>query len=140
VIRDDTRRSRPDRGGPVGLTTSILLSRLGVRSLLVERHRYPLLFPKGRGITVRSMEIFRQMGLEEAVQQAGLPREDSLHVYFGETLTSPTFRRTPWGQRTEPASAPSPTDTFVCSQDRLEPVLRATAEKPTRGPCASAPN
>jgi 2-polyprenyl-6-methoxyphenol hydroxylase-like FAD-dependent oxidoreductase len=115
-------------GGPVGLTTSILLSQLGVRSLLVERHRQPLLFPKGRGITVRSMEIFRQMGLEEAVQQVGLPREDSLHVYFGQTLTSTDFRRTPWGRRTEQGSALSPTDTFVCSQDRLEPVLRAQAE------------
>lgn len=112
-------------GGPVGLSASILLSQLGVSSLLVERHRSTSLFPKGRGITTRAMELFRHMGLEEAVHQVGLPREDSLHVFFAETLTSPQFRRGPWGDQ---SSAVSPTFTFVCSQDRLEPVLRSRAE------------
>ena len=46
-------------GGPVGLTTSVLLSQFGVHSLLVERHRSTSLFPKGRGITTRAMEVFR---------------------------------------------------------------------------------
>jgi 2-polyprenyl-6-methoxyphenol hydroxylase-like FAD-dependent oxidoreductase len=113
-------------GGPVGLTASVLLSRFGVASLLVERHRGTSLFPKGRGITTRAMEVFRQMGLEDDVLRVGLPREDSLHVFFAETLTSPRFRRGPWGE--QGPSAVSPTHTFVCSQDRLEPVLRARAE------------
>jgi 2-polyprenyl-6-methoxyphenol hydroxylase-like FAD-dependent oxidoreductase len=107
------------------LTTSILLSQLGVPSLLVERHSGTSLFPKGRGITTRAMEVFRQMGLEEAVLQVGLPREDSLHVLFAETLTSTQFRRGPWGNQ---GSDVSPTFTFVCSQDRLEPVLRNRAD------------
>ncbi len=46
-------------GGPVGLTASILLSRLGITSLLVERRPGTSLHPKARGINARTMEIFR---------------------------------------------------------------------------------
>ena len=67
-------------GGPVGLTASILLSRLGVRSLLVERHPGTSIHPKARGINVRTMEIFRQCGVEAAVRAAGLAaRAVALH-------------------------------------------------------------
>ena len=59
-------------GGPVGLTASLLLSRHGVRSLLVERHPSTARTPKARGINARTMELFRQCGIEEAVRAAGL--------------------------------------------------------------------
>ena len=51
-------------GGPVGLTASILLSRAGVRSLLVERHPGTAVHPKARGINARTMEIYHQCGVE----------------------------------------------------------------------------
>jgi glycine/D-amino acid oxidase-like deaminating enzyme len=44
-------------GGPTGLCASILLSRHGVRSLLVERHAQTAQHPKIRGENVRTMEI-----------------------------------------------------------------------------------
>ena len=59
-------------GGPVGLTASILLSRAGVTSLLVERHPGTALHPKARGINARTMEIYRQCGVEDAIRAAGL--------------------------------------------------------------------
>ena len=59
-------------GGPVGLTASLLLSRHGVRSLLVERHPGTALTPKARGINARTMEIFRQYGIDTAIRDAGL--------------------------------------------------------------------
>ena len=59
-------------GGPVGLTASLLLSRHGVRSLLVERHPGTALTPKARGINARTMEVFRQCGIDAAVRDAGL--------------------------------------------------------------------
>src|ERR1700689_3925993 len=59
-------------GGPVGLTASLLLSRHGVRSLLVERHPGTALTPKARGINARTMEIFRQCGVDTAIRDAGL--------------------------------------------------------------------
>ena len=60
-------------GGPVGLTASLLLSRKGVRSLLVERHPGTAIHPKARGINARTMEVFHQQGIAAAVRKAGLP-------------------------------------------------------------------
>ncbi|MGH7094815.1 MAG: FAD-dependent monooxygenase, partial [Stellaceae bacterium] len=37
-------------GSPVGLTASLLLSRHGVRTFLVERHPGTAILPKARGI------------------------------------------------------------------------------------------
>src|SRR5438552_19161968 len=68
-------------GGPVGLSTVIGLRRFGIDCLLVERHPSTSLFPKGRGISRRTMEIFRQWGIEEKVTAAGLRREESLSIY-----------------------------------------------------------
>ena len=46
-------------GGPVDLAASILLSREGVPSLLVERHPGTGVHPKARAINARSMEMYR---------------------------------------------------------------------------------
>ena len=59
-------------GGPVGLMASLLLSQHGVRSLLVERHPSTAITPKARGINARTMELFRQCGIDDAVREAGL--------------------------------------------------------------------
>lgn len=112
--------------GPVGLSTAIGLRRFGIDCLLVERHPSTSLFPKGRGINKRTMEIFRQWGIEDKVTAAGLPREESLSVYLGDTLTASTFRR--FGSEERIGRGYSPTEHFICSQDALEPVLRVHAE------------
>jgi putative polyketide hydroxylase len=66
-------------GGPVGLTLSLLLSEHRVDHLLVEARPDTSRHPKARGISARSMEIFRRCGLEEAIRQAGLP---ACQVFF----------------------------------------------------------
>lgn len=70
-------------GGPVGLATSIELSRHGVSSLLVEKHPSTSIFPKARLVTTRTMEIIRSWGVQAAVEEAGLPRGDSLALGIG---------------------------------------------------------
>ena len=64
-------------GGPVGLSASILLSAFGIQSLLVERHPGTSIVPKARGINARTMELYRQYGIETAIRAAGLPPEAS---------------------------------------------------------------
>ena len=49
-------------GGPAGLTASLLLSRLGVPSLLVERRRAPSPLPRARGVHARAVEVLRSCG------------------------------------------------------------------------------
>jgi 2-polyprenyl-6-methoxyphenol hydroxylase-like FAD-dependent oxidoreductase len=120
-------------GGPVGLTASFLLSRLGIRSLLVERHPGTAIHPKARGINARTMEVFRQQGVEAAVRQAGLPPECTGFIVWAKTLAGEEIeRRVPWG-RSEKSAEVSPVRACLCAQDYLEPVLRRCAEQQAPG-------
>ncbi len=114
-------------GGPVGLSLFIRLGQLGVPAVLVERHDDTAAFPKGRALSIRSMEIYRRWGLEAAITAAGLSR-DNLAFTTSATLVAEDHVRI----ATDPASrppVPSPTYTLLCSQDRLEPLLRSHAER-----------
>jgi putative polyketide hydroxylase len=115
--------------GPVGLTMSILLSRLGIRCLLVERHAAPSRHPRGRAISTRTMEVLRELGLEADVRAASLAAErDGLHYFFATTLTAADYRRIHGGLSQQRAQL-SPTSAVVCPQVTLEPILRAHAEQ-----------
>src|SRR5215471_2708101 len=115
-------------GGPVGLTASILLSRLRVRSLLAERHPGTAIHPKARGINARTMEIFRQCGVENAIRNAGLPPERTGLIVWVRTLAGEEIERRVPSRSSVASAALSPARNCVCAQDDLEPVLRAHAE------------
>ena len=51
-------------GGPVGLSMAILLQRFGVDFVLLERSPTTTDHPKARGTYTRTMEIFRQWGID----------------------------------------------------------------------------
>jgi 2-polyprenyl-6-methoxyphenol hydroxylase-like FAD-dependent oxidoreductase len=80
-------------GGPVGLTASLLLSRAGVRSLLVERHPGTAVHPKARAINARSMEIYRHCGIEAEIRTAGLGPEHTGLVVWTRTLSGEEIER-----------------------------------------------
>ena len=121
-------------GGIVGLSASLFLSRLGISSLLVERHRGTSIHPRARGVNARTMEIYRELQLEEAIRVAGAELSPSFGLFAGETLKE-QIERLP--RRTEPATFPgaalfdeiSPTAGNRVTQDLLEPVLLAEARK-----------
>ena len=115
-------------GGPVGLTASILLSQHGVRSLLVERHPGTAIQPKSRGINARTMELYRQCGVEDAVRAAGLPTERTGLIVWAESLAGKEIERRVPGRATPANMAMSPVRNCLCAQDDLEPVLRRFAE------------
>jgi putative polyketide hydroxylase len=122
-------------GGPVGLTASLLLSRHGVRSLLVERHPGTAIVPKARGINARTMEMYRQCGVEAAIRAAGLSEERRGRlIVWTETLAGKEIERRVPGRATPKNMAVTPTTNCLCAQDDLEPVLRRFAE--TAGPGA----
>ena len=54
-------------------TTSIALSQHGVGHVVVERHPSTSVAPKARGINARTMEMYRQMGVEGDIRAAGMP-------------------------------------------------------------------
>ena len=116
-------------GGPVGLTASILLSHHGVDSLLVERHPGTAVHPKARGINARTMEMYRQLGVEQGIRDAGLPPDRAQFIVWTRTLAGEELERRVPGRARPENQAVSPVRNCLCAQDYLEPVLRAFAER-----------
>lgn len=115
-------------GGPVGLTASLLLSQHGVRSLLVERHPGTALTPKARGINARTMEVFRQCGIDTAVRNAGLAEGRLGLIVWTESLAGEEIERRVPGRATAKNMAVTSVRNCLCAQDDLEPVIRRFAE------------
>ncbi|KIQ65936.1 2-polyprenyl-6-methoxyphenol hydroxylase [Kitasatospora griseola] len=117
-------------GGPVGLTARALLARWGVRALLVEKHRKLSPFPRSRLVNVRSMEIFRQLGLAARITADAFAPEYG-RVRFRDTLRDRDFATAAMVGVNAPVPE-SPVVGVVTSQDRLEPTLLAAADAPMR--------
>ncbi|MEU9607203.1 FAD-dependent monooxygenase [Streptomyces sp. NPDC048057] len=117
-------------GGPVGLTARALLERWGVRVSSVERHGGLSPFPRSRLINVRSMEIYRQLGLATEIA-AGAFAPEFGRIRFRDTIAEPDFATAAMVGINAPVPE-SPAVGVVTSQDRLEPVLLAAAEAPVR--------
>ncbi|KAL4803985.1 FAD binding domain-containing protein [Aspergillus unguis] len=84
-------------GGPVGLLQALLLSRLNVRSLIVERYPQRLGAPKAHAINPRSLEILRQYGLgEKQIRRLGTARADGYWVNFVTSLSGELVGRLPY--------------------------------------------
>jgi putative polyketide hydroxylase len=108
--------------GPAGLCSSILLSRMGFRSLVVERHASTSVHPKATGISTRSMELFRSWGIEPRIRELEIPVEFSSSVRAN--ASSPELERRSLGYPTSTEAATfSPTWPGVLAQDVLEPIL-----------------
>lgn len=115
-------------GGPVGLTTSILLSHHGIRSLLVEQHPGTSIYPKARLINTRTMEIFRQVGIEDAMRDAEIPH--ARNVVVAHSLAGEEIARRP-AEAVIPESIRdwSPTRGCTSTQEVFEPILLAQARR-----------
>jgi len=115
-------------GGPVGLAASILLSRFGVRSLLAERHRSTTDHPKARGVHARTMELFRQWGVEAAIRNHELSESLSGFIWV-DRLDGAELGRVPLGDMQD--ANLTTTRGSIVSQDAVEEQLRAAAEQKT---------
>ena len=117
-------------GSLVGLSASLFLGRLGVRHLLVERHAGTSMHPRGRGNNVRTMELFRTAGAEEAIREAASVLGDNHGILQAESFTG---GKQEWLFREiDPGGALarfSPSGWCLCSQNDLEPVLLRQARE-----------
>jgi putative polyketide hydroxylase len=108
--------------GPVGLSAAIQLARLGIRSLLVERHPSTTDHPKARGFFTRTMEILRPWGIEASLRGEALP-PGSFRFIWVETLAGREIGRVEPPRRDVP-SPHSPTYVCMVAQDAFEAILR----------------
>ncbi|MCC3316910.1 FAD-dependent monooxygenase [Nocardia africana] len=115
-------------GGLTGLTAALFLRHQGVPSVLVERRPTTSAQPKARRINIRTMELFRQIGIAAAVEDAA--RGLSAHQAMAAGPTLARAERLPF---TFPGGLPdwdaiTPAAACLCAQDLLEPTLRGLAE------------
>ncbi|MEN3303856.1 MAG: putative polyketide hydroxylase [Micromonosporaceae bacterium] len=106
-------------GGPAGLTASVLLSRHGVDSLLIDKRIDASPLPRARGVHSRAMEILRVCGVETDLRAVELPITPGAE--WRADLTGPPLRQD------VPAAGPttvSPCEGLSVSQDVFESVLR----------------
>ena len=84
-------------GGPVGLATALLLHRFEIDCVVVERSATTTDHPKSRGCWIRTMEIFRQWGIEQRIRDRGLQDGSDMFVFveIGRTRPEPNEGHTP---------------------------------------------
>ncbi|WP_245716757.1 FAD-dependent monooxygenase [Nocardia mikamii] len=114
-------------GGLTGLTAALFLRHQGVPVIVVERRTTTSAQPKARRINIRTMELFRRIGIAEAVEDAA--RGLSAHQAMAAGPTLARAERLPF---TFPGGLPdwdaiTPASACLCAQDQLEPVLRDLA-------------
>ncbi|WP_328924477.1 FAD-dependent monooxygenase [Streptomyces sp. NBC_00190] len=111
-------------GSLVGLCTSLFLGRHGIRHMLVEKHAGTSMHPRGRGINVRTMELFRVAGVEDRIREAASVLADNHGIMQGGSLTGDDLE---WlFEEIDPGGALarfSPAAWCLCSQNDIEPVL-----------------
>jgi 2-polyprenyl-6-methoxyphenol hydroxylase-like FAD-dependent oxidoreductase len=82
--------------GPVGLTAALVLQALGIRFRIIEKNAQPVAESRALGIQARTLELFEQLGLAEALLAEGiiaramsifLEGEEKVRIGFGHLET-----------------------------------------------------
>ncbi len=116
-------------GSLVGMSTALFLGHHGIRSLAVEHHRGTAIHPRAAMITQRTMEVLREVGIEQIVMQ----KSDEQFVQDGAimALESLTGKEIAWfiPNLNEGVRDVSPTLRLFITQSLLEPLLQARAQE-----------
>jgi 2-polyprenyl-6-methoxyphenol hydroxylase-like FAD-dependent oxidoreductase len=118
--------------GPVGLTLAMDLSGRGLRTVLAEpRHFAEPPSVKCNHVSARSMEVFRRLGVAQALRHAGLPADHPNDVVFRTSVTGTELTRIPIPCRRDRYTDtsgpdgwwPTPEPPHRINQIYLEPIL-----------------
>lgn len=114
-------------GGLNGLTMAALLTWHDVPCLVAERHESTSIQYKFAGISPRSMEVFRQIGLEQEIRASRTGDQQGGGIVRGRNWSDPDLH---WGGPAwADTAAISPTPPATCDQHVLEPILKKHAEQ-----------
>lgn len=124
-------------GGPVGMTLALELARRGVRCMLVERNATTTSYPKMDITNARSMELFRRLGIVDALRAVAVPEDNNFDVSWITSLTGHELHRFRYPSVTEwrrlirecnDGSMPGEPPMRV-SQVEIEPVLQRAVQR-----------
>ncbi|MDT0310442.1 FAD-dependent oxidoreductase [Streptomyces sp. DSM 44917] len=109
--------------GLAGLSTAAFLARRGIRSLVLERHWNTSVQPKARGQSVRTVELLRLLGLDDAVRASGVDPHGRRRTYVAETALGAPLKHL--GNLPPDCSELSAAGFAGASQERVETLLLA---------------
>ena len=123
-------------GGPVGLMLATVLGRFGIRVMLVERNATTTRHPKMDITNGRSMELFRRVGLVDALRKAAVPEENPFDVAWVTSMAGHELHRFRYPSVVEARrliaehndGTQSREPPMRVSQVEIEPVLKRAAE------------
>jgi putative polyketide hydroxylase len=113
-------------GSLVGLSMSLFLSWYGIPALVVERHAGISPHPRAAGFNARTLELFRSLGIEQAIREAEPPSVQNSGIMKAENLVG---KELDWYTRdvSEAVGDISPVRGSILPQVILEPILQARA-------------
>ncbi|HMN70569.1 MAG TPA: FAD-dependent monooxygenase [Rhodoblastus sp.] len=110
--------------GPVGATAALLCSRLGLRSIVVEKRERRQGPPKAHALNPRSLEIYRALGItRERLAHRALSREDGGLVRFVTALDGLELGAIPYERQDDAAFDATPSPLLNIPQPALEDIL-----------------
>ncbi|KAL3476544.1 2,4-dichlorophenol 6-monooxygenase [Aspergillus californicus] len=117
--------------GVTGLTLSILLADYGVKALTVAKHRDTAPSPRAHITNQRTVEVFRDMGIEEAMHAVSTPLTSLGNCVMGTSMTGREIARySCYGAGADQLSdfaRASPCGMINTPQNELEKVLLTRA-------------
>jgi 2-polyprenyl-6-methoxyphenol hydroxylase-like FAD-dependent oxidoreductase len=114
-------------GSLIGLTTALLLGDLGVPSLVVERHAGTAIHARAGHFQLGTMEMLRQVGLEDEVRAASLATYHPTGGIIAVESLAGRELATYVKELNEGVEGLSPTRRVFVNQDVLEPILHRKA-------------
>lgn len=113
--------------GPAGASAALFLSTLGIPNIMITKYRWTANTPRAHITNQRTMEIFRDVGIEDQVLAEATPHEQMGDTVFCSSLAGEEIGRVlTWG--THPARhgdyrLSSPSMNCDIPQTLLEPIL-----------------
>ncbi|MEW5853125.1 MAG: FAD-dependent oxidoreductase [Myxococcota bacterium] len=122
-------------GGTVGLTAAAFLAKHGVPPLVVERHAGPNVHPRATGVALRTVELLRELGAEQALNELAVDLSSAFGKASARTVREldraelPAHRAVRRATTDENAAISPSHLRGTCAQDRLDTVLLAEATR-----------
>jgi putative polyketide hydroxylase len=127
-------------GGITGIAAALFLAQQGVEFVLLEKHAGTSIYPRARTIDIRTMELFRSLGLSEMLREGGKDLAPAWGIIRGNNLLEALHnvtadiskKLTPAQliaaqQEMQELAAKSPETICRCTQDISEAIMCRTA-------------
>ncbi|MCP2336612.1 FAD-dependent monooxygenase [Actinomadura rupiterrae] len=116
--------------GTVGLSAALFLVHHGMEVMVVERREGPDVHPRATGVGPRTAELFREAGIQDAVNAAAIEMTTGLGKITAPTLASADLKALAAAAPPRPVQVANRFGAFspaalrgICPQNRLDEVL-----------------